>query len=387
MANARAGINVGVVGTGFMGVAHIEALRRLGVNVAGIVGSTPQRAQQKADALNLPKVYKDFDALLADPAIHAVHITSPNAAHFDQCMAVLAAGKHVICEKPLGLNSSETSQLLSAAKSAGLVHAVVFNQRFYPVVHQAKAMVSNGDVGNFRLVTGGYHQDWLLLETDWNWRLVADKAGELRAIADIGSHWFDNVQFISGMKITEVFADLHTFISKRHRPAGEVETFSAHTVEGAARITEHVASDDAAGVLLRFENGARGTCSISQVSAGRKNWLNWEIAGSESAMAWCTESPDDLWIGHRGRPNEIMKRDAGLFYPSAAATMGYPSGHVEGYADTFRAIFDAIYVDIVNGSPAPMSAYPTFADGHDSALICEAVARSAATGTWSQVAR
>ena len=385
--NPLAQINVGIVGTGFMGVAHAEALRRLGIPVRGVVGSTPERAQAKADVANLPEVYPSLDALLADPAIDAVHVTSPNAAHADQVTAVLAAGKHVVCEKPLALTSTETATLLALAQSSRLVHAVGFNQRFYPIVQQAKAMIEAGELGRVRLVSGGYLQDWLLLDTDWNWRLEAEKAGGLRAVADIGSHWFDNVQFVTGVPIVEVMADLHTFVEVRNRPEGEVETFGAHTVSDNERVAERMTCDDAAGVLLRFADGARGTCTISQVSAGRKNAMSWELDGSSSAVSWCTEAPDDLWIGHRGRPNEILKRDPSLLHTAAAATAAYPGGHVEGYPDTFRALFAAVYVDIVAGGPAAAPAYPTFADGHDAALICEAVARSAATGAWATVRR
>ena len=385
MANALATINVGVVGTGFMGVAHTEALRRLGVNVVGIVGSTPERARQKAAQANLPRVFDSLEAMLAEPQIHAIHITSPNHAHYEQTNAVLAAGKHVICEKPLALDSTETADLVARAAASGLVHAVCFNQRFYPIVQQAQAMVAAGEIGDVRLVTGGYLQDWLLLDTDWNWRLVADKAGGLRAVADIGSHWFDNVEFITGLRIDEVFADLHTFLDVRRRTVGEVETFAAHGVGDVERVAEHVASDDAAGMLFRFVGGARGTATVSQISAGRKNAMSWEVDGSSSALSWCTESPDDLWIGHRGRPNEILKRDPGLLHPSAARTATYPGGHVEGYPDTFRALFATVYADIVAGHPASEPAYPTFADGHEATLVCEAVAASAASGTWAKV--
>jgi predicted dehydrogenase len=391
MSNPLSEINVGIVGTGFMGVAHTEALRRLGVNVVGIVGSTPQRAQAKADVANLPKVFSSLDALLAEPSLHAVHITSPNDSHFEQSMAVLGAGKHVICEKPLAMNPTQSASLLAVAQASGVVHSVCFNQRYYPLVHQARAMVASGELGVPRLISGGYLQDWLLLDTDWNWRLVAAKAGALRAVADIGSHWFDNVQFITGARITEVFADLHTFLPTRNHPIGEVETFSAHSVGDVERIEEAVASDDAAGLLLRFENGARGVCTLSQVSAGRKNAMQWEVDCSQSTVAWNQESPEDLWVGHRGRSNEIVKRDPGLMFPSATAIAAYPAGHVEGYPDTFRGLFATIYADIVNhrltGAVSAKPNYPTFVDGHDAVLVCEAVARSAATGTWATVSR
>jgi predicted dehydrogenase len=387
MGNALASLNVGVVGTGFMGVAHTEALRRLGINVAAVVGSSPDRARAKAAAANLPEVVPSLDDLLADPDIHAVHVTSPNDVHREQALAVVRAGRHVLCEKPLGLDSTETAELVAAAEAAGVVHAVCFNQRFYPMVQQARAMVAAGEIGTPRLVTGGYLQDWLLLETDWNWRLVEERAGGLRAVADIGSHWFDNVAFVTGSPITEVFADLHTFVTSRQRPSGEVESFAAHSVGEVARVAAPMSSDDAAGVLVRFANGARGTATFSQVSAGRKNLMSWEVDGSTAAVQWCTEDPEDLWIGHRGRPNELLKRDPGLLHPSAAATVGYPAGHVEGYPDTFRALFAAFYADVVAGRPAERPAYPTFSDGHDAVLVCEAVAASAARGCWAPVRR
>ncbi len=369
-----------------MGVTHTEALRRLGVHVKGIVGSTPERARQKAAKTNLPDVYDGLDALLADADIDVVHITTPNHLHHAQVAAVIAAGKHVLCEKPLAVSIAEGKDLVARAEAAGVIAAVCFNQRYYPMVHQAREMVAAGQLGDVRLVTGGYLQDWLLFETDWNWRLESEKGGELRAVADIGSHWFDNVEFITGAKITQVMADLHTFHQQRTRPVGEVETFASHTAIDADRVTERVASDDAAGMLLRFDTGARGTATVSQISAGRKNFLNWEIDCTQSAMSWNTENPEDLWVGHRGQPNQIMKRDASLLYPSAAAVVGYPAGHVEGYPDTFRALFNDLYAHVLAGGPGKGAAsYPTFADGLRSLVVCDAVAQSARTGLWVQV--
>jgi predicted dehydrogenase len=376
-------INVGVVGTGFMGVTHVQALRRLGINVKGIVGSTPERARAKAAAVNLPHVFDSLEALLADSEIDAIHITSPNHLHHEQVVSVIGSGKHVICEKPLAVTVDEGADLVGRAKASGVVHAVCFNQRYYPLVHQAHTMVSHGDLGDFRLVSGGYLQDWLLFETDWNWRLVGEKGGALRAVADIGSHWFDNIEFITGTKLTEVLGDLHTFHKQRNHPTGEVETFSVATA-GVARVVENIESDDAAGVLLRFENGARGTCTISQVSAGRKNYLNWEIDCANSALSWNTENPEDLWIGHRGQPNQILKRDPGLLHPVAGATAGFPGGHVEGYPDTFRALFTDVYAHILNGGQGPAH-YPTFDDGLRSLRVCDAVATSSREGRWVTV--
>ncbi len=385
MARSFQDITVGIVGTGFMGVAHTEALRRLGIRIKGIVGSSPQRAHEKAAAANLPPVVDTYEALLADREIEAVHITTPNHLHYAQVVAALDAGKHVICEKPLAVSVAEGEDLVARANRAGLVHAVCFNQRYYPIVHQAHTMVSHGDLGAVRLVSGGYLQDWLLFETDWNWRLESEKGGALRAVADIGSHWFDNIEFITGHKVVEVIAELHTFHRHRNHPVGNVETFSAHTVGDVDRIVEEMSSDDAAGVLFRLENGGRGTCTISQVSAGRKNFLNWEIDCAESAVAWNTENPENLWIGHRGQPNQIFKRDPGLMHPIAAATAAYPAGHVEGYPDTFRALFADVYQHIAMGGSGAAH-YPTFADGLRSLQVCDAIGRSSQTRSWVTVA-
>ena len=382
----RTEISAGVVGVGFIGVAHVEALRRLGINVVGVVGSSPERAKAKADAADLPAVYESVAAMAADPTIDVIHVASPNYAHADQVRICLDAGKHVVCEKPLALDSADTADLVSRAAASGLVNAVCFNIRFYPNCHQARALVASGSIGEPRFVTGSYLQDWLLLDTDWNWRLVPSEAGGLRAVADIGSHWLDLARFISGTDITEVMADLHTLVRVRRHPAGPVETF-ATTTEGEELVEEEMSSDDAAGILLRFANGARGMVAVSQVSAGRKNSVSIEVDGSDSALSWFSENPDQLWIGHRGRANEILQRDPSLAAPEAARVIAYPGGHVEGYPDTFRALFAEVYADVARGGPSPDPTYPTFADGHDALLVTEAVARSSREQRWVPVER
>lgn len=379
-------IKAGVVGVGFIGVAHVEALRRLGVDVVGVVGSSPQRARAKAEAANLPQVYDSIEAMAADPNIDVIHVASPNHVHAEQARIVLDAGKHVVCEKPLALTSEQTADLVARADAAGLINAVCFNIRFYPNCHQARAMVAAGEIGTPRLISGSYLQDWLLLETDWNWRLESEKAGALRAVADIGSHWLDLARFITGANVTEVMADLHTFVKVRRHPAGPVETFAV-TGSDEELVAEAMESDDGAGILLRFDNGARGIVTISQVSAGRKNSVSIEVDGSESALSWFSENPDHLWIGHRGRPNEILQRDPSLVSPDAARTIGYPGGHVEGYPDTFRALFAEVYADVAAGGPSAEPRYPTFADGHDALLVTEAVARSSQEQRWIHIER
>lgn len=375
-----------VIGVGFIGVAHVEALRRIGVDVVGVVGSTPERARAKADAANLPAVYESVEAVAADPDVDVVHVASPNYAHADQVRILIDAGKHVVCEKPLALTSDDTADLVARASAASVVNAVCFNLRFYPICHQARVMATSGAIGETRYVTGRYFQDWLLRDTDWNWRLIPEKAGELRAVADIGSHWLDLVQFVSGEKIIEIMADLHTFVPTRRHPVGSVETFSEAQPDSES-IEESMSSDDAASIMMRFSNGASGLVAISQVAAGRKNVVEFEIDGSESTLAWESQDPERLWIGHRGRPNEVLERDHALVHESVAPLLGYPGGHVEGYGDTFRALFSQVYRDIAAGNPSDEPAYPTFADGHDILLITEAVSRSATEQRWVTVER
>ncbi|HDL49599.1 MAG TPA: Gfo/Idh/MocA family oxidoreductase [Actinobacteria bacterium] len=381
-------INVGVVGVGFIGVAHVEALRRLSINVGGVVGSSPERARAKAKAANLPAVYESVEALAADPGIDAVHIASPNYAHADQVRTCLAAGKHVVCEKPLALTSADGADLVERADAAGVVNAVCFNIRFYPLGHQMASMVRDGTIGEPRFITGSYLQDWLLLDTDWNWRLVPEEAGALRAVADIGSHWLDLARFVTGKRIVEVMADLHTFVPVRRHPAGPVETFAAAgAADEGELIEEPMSSDDGAGILPRFEDGARGVVAISQTSAGRKNSVSIEIDGSKSALSWFSEDPDQLWIGHRGRANELLQRDPSLNAPEAVRITAYPAGHVEGYPDTFRALFAQIYEDVLGGGPSAEPTYPTFADGLDVLHVTEAVVRSSREQRWVTVER
>jgi predicted dehydrogenase len=374
-----------VAGTGFIGVVHVEALRRLGVEITGIVGSSPERAAVKARAENLPDPYPSFEAMLADERVDVVHLATPNHLHYDEVRAVLEAGKHVVCEKPLAMNSTQTAELLALAQESGLVHAVNFNQRFYPNNLHARELVQAGDLGRVRLVTGGYLQDWLLYETDWSWRLEADQGGDLRVIGDIGSHWLDLASFLTGHRVESVMADLTTFMPVRKQPVGHVETFSTAAQEET--IDRAIETEDAAGLLLRFEGGARGVVTLSQVSAGRKNHLNWEINGSEASAAWRAERPEDLWVGRRDRPSELLLRDPGQMLPHAASHSSMPAGHAEGFGATFRELYRAVYRAVAAGGPPAEPDYPTFADGHEQAVVADAIARSHAEGRWVDVAR
>jgi predicted dehydrogenase len=378
-------VGAAVIGGGFIGTVHIEALRRLGVRVRGLLASTPERGSRRAAELGLPRAYSTLAELLSDEGVEVVHVTSPNALHFPQVTAIVAAGKHVVCEKPLATTSTESAELVRLARAAAVVNAVNFNIRFYPLNQHAAAMIGAGELGEVRLLSGHYFQDWLLLDTDWNWRLDPAEGGTLRAVGDIGSHWLDLMQFVGGRRIESVMADLATFVKVRYEPAGPVQTFS--TERAADATPRSMVTDDAATILLRFEGGARGALAVSQVSAGRKNSLQWEIAGSTAAAAWDSERPDELWIGHRERPNETLLRNPALMNPAGVASASLPGGHVEGFADTFRALYRAVYADIAAGGPAPRPSYPTFADGHDEMLVNDAIAASAREGRWVAVER
>lgn len=378
-------IGAAVIGSGFIGTVHVEALRRLGVRVHGVLGTSAERAAARAEQLGVDQGYASLDELLADDRVDVVHVTSPNHLHHPQVREILGAGRHVVCEKPLAMTSEESAELVRLAAESGRVNAVNFNIRFYPLNQHVREIVAAGDLGDVRLVTGHYFQDWLLLETDWNWRLEPSRGGALRAVGDIGSHWLDLLSFVTGQRITSVIADLATFIPTRRQPAGPVVTFS--TERAADTVEREIQTEDTATILLRFENGARGSVAISQLSPGRKNSLRYEVDGSSAAAAWDSEQPDQLWIGHRERANEILIRNPALMGPSGSAAAALPGGHVEGFADTFRSLFRAIYADIGNGGPAEVPGYPTFADGHDEMLVGDAVAASAREGRWCDVRR
>jgi predicted dehydrogenase len=372
-------LRAGVVGTGFIGAVHVDALRRIGVEVAGVVGSS----QERASAKGIAPTYPSYETLLEDARVDAVHLTTPNDLHYEQARQALAAGKHVVCEKPLALTSEQSGELVELAERSGLVHCTNFNIRFYPVVQEARERVRAGELGSVWNVHGGYLQDWLATPEDWNWRLEPARGGDLRAVGDIGSHWMDLAQFVTGSRIVEVFADLATTIAVRRRPVGEVETFaSAADME---RVDAPMSTEDIAHILVRFEGGARGSCVLSQVSFGRKNSLRIEVDGSRGTLAWDAERHEELWLGSRERGNEVLQRNALLMHAAAAARTQLPVGHAEGFADTFRELYRAVYADVAQGGPSAAPDYPTFHDGHAENVLCDAVARSNREGAWVQI--
>jgi predicted dehydrogenase len=376
---------VAVVGTGFIGPVHVEALRRLGIRVKGVLGSSSAKSKASALSLKLDVGYKSLSEVLADRDVNVVHLASPNRAHKEQVLAALEAGKHVVCEKPLAMNAAEASELAEAARRhPELICAVNYNVRFYPLSIEARSLVRSGEVGDIFNLHASYTQDWLLYPTDFNWRVLAEEGGKLRAVGDIGTHLIDLILFICGVEIEYVMADLRTVHPVRFKPdAGSSTTFGKKAKVEAAPV--HVETEDCGSVLLRFKGGAKGVITVSQVNAGRKNCIRYEIAGSKCALAWNSESPDELWIGRRGAPNSLCLRDPALLNSAAAAFSGYPAGHVEGYPDTFKQLYRAIYADIAAGrrSPEPLDA--TFDDGLRELVLCEAIAQSNSTGTWVRV--
>ena len=380
-----ADLKVGVIGTGFIGPAHVEALRRLGIEVVAVAGPRADGVAEKARTMHVEKYYDTAEALIADPEINVVHITSPNHVHHPQAKAALLAGKHVVCEKPLAMNSTESSELVKLAKEKKLVNAVNFNIRFYPLSQQARQLLQSGEIGDVYIVQGSYLQDWLLLPTDWNWRLEPQFSGDMRAVADIGSHWLDLTTFITGLQIEAVFADFATFLKIRQKPTQPVETFTGKLQTNLEYVEQPINTEDYATVMLRYNNGARGVMTVAQVCAGRKNRLYYEIDGAKSAIAWDGERPNELWINHRDRPNELLLKDPALLSPEVRQFASYPGGHNEGFPDTFKQLYRAIYHYIEAGDFNTPPDFPTFEDGHRALRVGEAIFRSAREGRWVNV--
>jgi predicted dehydrogenase len=388
-------VGAAVAGTGFIGPVHVEALRRLGHRVVGVLGSSPEKGKHAADVLGVPTAYGSFDDLLADPAVEVVHLATPNRDHFDQCRRAIAAGKHVVCEKPLAMTSAETAELVRlAAANPGLVTAVNYNVRFYPLCLEAREWVRSGRVGEVFHVTGSYLQDWLLHPTDFNWRVLAEHGGELRAVADIGTHWLDLLTFITGLEVEAVCADLRTVHPVRQRPTGGSETFTGSASGDRPTTPVPVTTEDYGSILLRFRraggvnppSSASGCLTVSQATAGRKNCLRFDVAGGAASLAWDSEEPNVLRVGRRDRPNERLTRDPALLSPAARRFADYPGGHAEGFPDSFKQLFRAVYDAVASPGVDPRGAlYPTFADGHREVLLCEAILRSHREQRWISI--
>lgn len=378
-------IKVAIVGTGFIGPAHLEALRRLpNIEVTGLCEVNIDLAREKAAMLGIPNAYT-FEEMLQQKDIDAVHICTPNFLHHSQSKAALLEGKHVICEKPLATKIEEAEELVALAKEKGLVNAVHFNLRYYPMVRQMKNMRENGDLGDVYSIMGSYLQDWLFLQTDYNWRLEPDKSGDSRAIADIGSHLLDLTEYVTGLRITEVMADFSTVHKTRLKPLKPIETYSGKLLQAEDYQEVPINTEDHATVMLRFNNGNKGSVTVSQVNAGRKNRLNIEIAGSKSNFEWCSERPNEMWIGKRETANHHLMKDPSLFSREAAGLISFPGGHNEGFPDTSKQMFKEVYAAIKDGKQPEKPTFPTFEDGLRELIICERIIESHRKQAWVKI--
>ena len=373
-----------IIGAGFMGGAHNEALRRIGVNVAGVLGIDQEETASFSRKVGA-KGYEDLSALLADDEVNVVHICTPNNLHFPMAKAALEAGKHVFCEKPLAMTSHEAEELVKLAERHHLAGAVNYSIRFYPMNQEAHARIQKGLIGTPRIMQAAYCQDWLFLPTDWNWRLVSKEAGQLRVVGDIGTHVLDMLMWLTGLDVVEVMADLQTFLPVRKKPRKAVETFASKLSTAADTEDVRIDTEDFASLQVRFSNGARGLICLSQVSAGRKNNFWWEISGSTGSLAWRQEEPNELWLGFREKPNEIMLKDPALMEADVRRYAAYPGGHAEGYPDTFARHCSDFYEYIRKGAFDQKPGFPTFADGHHELVLCEAIQQSARERRWVEV--
>ncbi|MNZ57463.1 1,5-anhydro-D-fructose reductase [compost metagenome] len=377
-------INVGIIGSGFIGPAHIEALRRLGfVQVIALCDGTFEQAQEKAQALNIPHAYGNVDELLAHPDLHVVHNCTPNHLHAQINRQILRAGKHVFSEKPLCMTPEEAHELVELAEQAGVVHGVSFVYRQFAMVRQAQSMMREGSLGRLFASHGSYLQDWMLLDTDYNWRVDAALGGASRAVADIGSHWCDTVQFVTGRQIVEVMADLSIVWPTRKANVAGNRTFTQE--DSAIFEDKAVTTEDFGSVLFRFDDGSKGSFSVSQVSAGRKNRLSFEINGSEKSVAWDQEVPQQLWIGHRAQANQTLSDDPGLMNRDAADSAHFPGGHIEGWPDAFKNMMAQFYRAVQTGVMPEKPLFATFYDGANVMYIIDTIVKSHQQQRWVSV--
>ncbi len=373
-----------MIGTGFMGKVHTEAVRRLGnVEVTAVAGTSDTRAKDFADSVFIPHSTGDWKTLLANRELDAVHVLTPNSLHAPMSIEFLRAGKHVLCEKPLAMNVDEAKEMLDVATKAGLAHATNHNLRFYPVVQNIREMIHSGELGEVLAVQGTYSQDWLLYDTDYNWRIEEKANGRLRAMGDIGSHWMDQIQFVTGLPITAVCGELTTFHKTRKKPKHSVETFTGKQLQPSDYTDIEITTDDFGAVLLHLGDRARGAFTVSQVAAGNKNQFALEVYGTKSGVKWSQERPDELWIGHRNEPNQLIVKDPALFHPAAQKSADLPGGHSEGYDDSHKHLFKRFYTRVADKS-APED-YPTFADGLRGMKCMQAVLESHEKRGWVDV--
>jgi predicted dehydrogenase len=377
-------LKTAIFGTGFMGRVHLEAVRRVeNVEAVAIAGRNAEAAKKLGAGFGISTTTTDYREVLRDPAIDAVHICTPNAQHFSMAKDALSAGKHVLCEKPLAVSAKEAEELVGLAKKNGLRNCTCHNLRYYPVVQQMRRMREAGDLGDILVVQGTYSQDWLLYDTDWNWRVETKTGGPSRCMADIGSHWFDMAEHITGQRVTSLSADLQTFHPTRKQPKHSVETFANKLLGPEDYIETPVDTEDFGAVVFRMGTRTRGAMTASQISAGRKNGLSIEVYGTKASVAWRQERPDELWSGQRDAANQLYIKDPSLLKSAARTYADLPGGHSEGYDDTFKQVFRRFYASIA--SPAATAEYPQFSDGLRQLNILEAELESNHRRKWIDV--
>ena len=376
-------IRTAVIGTGFMGRVHLEALRRVEhVDVVEIAATSLDKARAAAAGYNVLNATGDWQDVIRDPSIEAVHITTPNVSHYAIAKAAFQAGKHVLCEKPLAMNVAQAQELVDLQAAQNLRGGLCHNLRYYPMVQQMRRMREEGAFGEILVVQGTYSQDWMLYETDWNWRVDPEVSGPSRVMADIGSHFFDMAEHVTGLHVSSVCSDFQIFHPTRKQPKGGGETFSGKLGGAGKTVDTPIVTEDFGATLFRM-NKARGTMTASQVSAGRKNGLVLEIYGTKGGASWRQECPEELWLGHRDAPNQVMLKDPSLMNESARAFADYPGGHAEGYPDTFKQLFRRFYASISDPSLTPD--YPQMADGLRQLKILEAELASHKAHAWVDV--
>jgi predicted dehydrogenase len=377
-------INVGIIGMGFIGNSHIEAVRRIAfTEIMAVSDVNYELAERKAVEFNIPKCYKTVGELLSDPEITVIHNCTPNNLHAEINEMIIKSGKHLLSEKPLARTSSESQMLVDLLKSyPDTIAGVNFNYRMYPLVQEIKQKIQNNEIGTPRLVHGQYLQDWLLYDTDYNWRIEPEHSGPSRCIADIGSHWMDTVQTIIGSKITEVCADLVTVLPFRMKPIGQVGTFSKNPNGGYEK--RAVTTEDYGAILFKMENGVHGEFCVSQVSAGRGNYFNFEVDGSEASVYWNQESGDQMWMGYRDKDNLQIIRNPNNCSAKTNEFTHLAKGHLEGWNDAFKNNIQSFYSFIASGKNLgkDICDFATFEDANYIVKLTEAILKSNQARQW-----
>ena len=370
-------LGIAIVGTGMIGAVHRRAALLAGATVRGVAASSPQRAREVAQDWDVPRAYRDIDEVIADPQVQVVHVCTPNHLHRAMAQAALQAGKHVVCEKPLATTLEDAQALAALATATGLVATVPFVYRYHPVVREARARIAQGELGPLRLIHGSYLQDWLLDPASNNWRVDPALGGASRVFADIGSHWCDLVEWVGGERFVEASAAFATVIAERGATTGQ-----SFTTPAAGGALQAVSSEDVATAMLRTGAGTLASLTVSQVSAGRRNRLWFEIDGARASVAFDQEDPERLWIGHPDQREEIFVRGPGAGSSEQRRLSILPAGHAQGYGNCFEAFVADTYRAIEGERPEGL---PSFEDGLRSALIVDRVIHSARSRAWTSI--